>query len=85
MITGYLQNQKQRTKLGLIYSDWEDVISGVPQGSILGSLLFNIFLCGLFLGDENNHFANCADCTTPYSVSSTTTEVLENLSGITKK
>ena len=85
LITDYLQNWKQRTKLGSIYSDWEDVISGVPQGSVLGSLLFNIFLCGLFLGDENNHFANYADCTTPYSFGSTTAEVLENLSGITKK
>ena len=65
--------------------DWEDIISGVPQGSILGPLLFNIFLCDLFLEDENNYFANYADDTTPYSVGSTTTEVLENLSGITKK
>ena len=48
-------------------------------------MLFNIFLCDLFLEDENNYFANYADDTTPYSVGSTTTEVLENLSGITKK
>ena len=39
----------------------------------------------LFLEDENNYFANYADDTTLYSVSSTTIEVLENLSGITKK
>ena len=85
LITDYLQNRKQRTKIGSIYSDWEDIISGVPQGSILGPLLFNIFLCDLFLEDENNYFANYADDTTPYSVGSTKTEVLENLSGITKK
>ena len=72
-------------RLGSSYSDWEDIISGVSQGSILGPLLFNIFLCDLFLEDENNYFANYADDTTPYSVGSTTTEVLENLSGITKK
>ena len=84
VFSDYLQNQKQRTKIGSIYSDWEDIISGVSQGSILGLLLFNIFLCDLFLEDENNYFANYAD-TTPYSVGSTKTEVLENLSGITKK
>ena len=82
LITDYLQNRKQRTKIGSIYSD-----SGVPQGSILESLLFNIFLCDLFPENENNYFANCADDTSvgSTSVGSTTTKVLENLSGTTKK
>ena len=77
--------RKQRTKIGSTYSDWENITSRVPRGSILGPLLLNIFLCDLFFEDENNYFANYADDTTPYSVGSTTTEVLENLSGITKK
>ena len=85
LITDYLQNRKQRIKIRSIYSDWEDIISGVPQGSILGPLLLIIFLHELFLADENNYFANYADDTTAYFVGSTTTEVLENLSGITKK
>ena len=50
----------------------------------VGSSLFNIFLCDIFLEDENNHFANYPDDTTPYSAGSTTTEILENLSGMTK-
>ena len=85
LITDYLQNRKQRTKIGSVYSDWEDIISGVPQDSILAPLLFNTFLCDWFLEDENNYFANYVDDTTPYSVARTTTEVLENLSGTTKK
>ena len=92
LITVYFQNRKQRTKIGSIYSDWEDIILGVPQGLILRLLLIN--LCDLFFEDENNCFANSTDGTThrwslppmtEYAVGSTTTELLENLSGITKK
>ena len=63
-IKDYLQNRKQRTEIESSYSDWKDITSGVPQGSILELLLFNIFLCDLFLEDENNCFANYADDTT---------------------
>ena len=84
LISDYLQNRKQRTKIGSIYSDLEDVIPGVPQRLVLGCLLFNIFLCDLFLKDKNNFFENYANNTSPYSVGSTTTEASENLPGITK-
>ena len=43
-----LLNRKQRTKNGFSYSYWEGIFAVVPQGFILGSLLFNIFSCDMF-------------------------------------
>ena len=51
----------------------------------MGPLLFNIFLCGLFLSIENNYFTNYADDTTPYLISNNPDEVVSQLKDITEK
>ena len=42
-IKNYLSNRKARIKIGQIYSELFDILAGVPQGSILGPILFIIF------------------------------------------
>ena len=43
-IYSYLKRRKQKVKVNFILNDFLTLLSGVPQGSILGRILFNIFL-----------------------------------------
>ena len=82
ILSSYLSNRKQRVRLGSIFSTWHDILTGVPQGSILGPLLFNIFLCDLFLFINNVDIVNYADDNTSYSCNLNTELVIKELENV---
>ena len=48
LLESYLSNRKQLIKINGILSSWSDIQKGVPQGSILDPLLFNVFINDIF-------------------------------------
>ena len=66
LLQSYLCNRFQRSIINGSFSSWSEVITGVPQGSILGPLLFNIFLNDIFLFISKCQLCNYADDNTLY-------------------
>ena len=64
LIHDYLLNRKLRTRIS---NSWMETVSGVPQESVIGPLLVNIFLADLLFIVNSMDIANYADDNTPYA------------------
>ena len=65
-IHSYLTERTQRTHVDGEYSNHRTMKYGVPQGSILGPLLFNLFMNDIFYFMDKAKLANYADDTSTY-------------------
>ena len=84
LIFDCLTGRKQRVKTKSSFSSYLDIFQGVPQGSILGAQLFNLFLFGLFLFVEEAGIMSYTDDNTPYVCSENANITLENLEEVGK-
>ena len=64
LISDYLSKRYQRVKIGSVSSSYLEILRGVPQGSILGPILCNIFINDLIFLIQETEVCNFVDDTT---------------------
>ena len=67
LINSFLENRQQRVKINGSFSSFKQLNLGVPQGSVLGPLLFNIYINDLLFSIEQTDICNYADDSTIYA------------------
>ena len=75
----YFSNRKQRVKIGSAINEWIDILAGIPQGSILGPLIFNIFINDLIIFTVKSDIYYFVDDNTLYKSSPSLSAVLNCL------
>ena len=79
LLQNYLCSRQQRISINGSSSHWTEVITGVPQSSILDPLLFNIFLNDIFMFISKCNLCNYADDNTLYSTGKDLNRIRRNL------
>ena len=79
IMESFLSNRQQRTKINNAFGRYSEIIYGVPEGSILGPLLFNIYICDIFFDIIECGIAIYVEDNTPYNLDFNLGNVISNL------
>ena len=79
LFLSYLTDRTQRIKIGSTFSHSTNFLKGIPQGSVLGPLLFNIFVNDLFFFSAKYEICNFADDNSLYSCGMNLDKIFSNL------
>ncbi len=86
LLANYLTGIAQRVKVKDAHSTWDTLRKGVPQGSILGPVIFNLFINDIYYAIKDGCIFNYADDNTAVNTGSTladtTSKLLENCTDI---
>ena len=82
LIFDYLTGKKQRVKINFTFSSYEDLFQGTPHRSVLERILFNLFLCDLYLFVDQLILRSYAVDNTPSVCSENVSVILEKLGDV---
>ena len=85
LINSFLENRQQRVKINGSFSTHKQLSLGVPQGSVLGPLLFNIYINDLLLSIEDTDICNYANDTTISACDKNLESVIARLENVSSR